>query len=419
MHLRRIFFIFIALVALLASSCGGSSSASSKRTVHVDYNNDDFAGIFIEYFPQSVTVHPGDTIHFTQAWNGEPHSVTMGTLVDRGLGLVTPLLDKFRNDPNPPADAEQQFNDAFKGLPFMTDDDNNVNQAAAQPCYLDRGDLPTDPKTPCPKRQQPEFNGRQSYYSSGFISYAGNNGNTFDVKLAKDIKPGTYGYYCSFHGPEMQGKIVVKPSAAAIPSAAAVTKAAKREADTASAPLRKALRGATTGKFDTVKAAQAAGFPMPPADVLAKVHGAYFAGFGSQEAQAAQTNEFVPRTIRAKVGEKVTWLLIGFHTVSFDVPRYFPILVTEKNGTVRWSKDAADPVGGPGFPLNRPADAPNPYLVDGGTWSGHGFRSSGLTPQSQHNDGEITGFSLTFAKPGTYQYACLIHPKMVGTVVVS
>jgi len=27
-------------------------------------------------------------------------------------------------------------------------------------------------------------------------------------------------------------------------------------------------------------------------------------------------------------------------------------------------------------------------------------------------------FSFTFAKPGTYQYFCYIHPHMVGTIVV-
>jgi hypothetical protein len=46
------------------------------------------------------------------------------------------------------------------------------------------------------------------------------------------------------------------------------------------------------------------------------------------------------------------------------------------------------------------------------------FRSWGPTPNSRNNY-EITGFSLAITKPGTYEYACPIHPKMVATVVVS
>jgi len=27
-------------------------------------------------------------------------------------------------------------------------------------------------------------------------------------------------------------------------------------------------------------------------------------------------------------------------------------------------------------------------------------------------------YSFTFAKPGTYKYACSIHPRMIGTIIV-
>jgi plastocyanin len=389
--------------------------------VLVDYDHDEFAGLFLAYFPNTVTVHPGDTVHFKQAWNGEPHSVTFGTIVDKALGTVQPLLDIFRSNQEPPPDADQQFEDAFKDLPFMTGEDiESVNQAIAQPCYLDTGTPATDPEKPCPKRTQPAFSGKQAYYNSGFIPYAGNNGNTFDVKIADDITPGTYGYYCNFHGPGMQGKVVVKPKGSTIPSQSAVDKEARKEADAAAAPLLKALHGAEKGGFEIVKAAKAAGFPMPPQDVLDKVKGAYFSGFGSEEAQEAQINEFLPRTIHAKVGEKVTWLMISFHTISFDVPRYFPLFVVRKDGTVAFDSRAGKPQGGPGFPEKvDPKTIGNPYIVDGGTWNGKGFRNSGLTPDTgDEGDAQITGFSLTFTTAGKYRYACLIHPRMVGTVVV-
>lgn len=41
-----------------------------------------------------------------------------------------------------------------------------------------------------------------------------------------------------------------------------------------------------------------------------------------------------------------------------------------------------------------------------------GFRSTGLAFNDQDT------FSVRFSRPGTYAYACLIHPKMVGTLVV-
>ena len=51
-------------------------------------------------------------------------------------------------------------------------------------------------------------------------------------------------------------------------------------------------------------------------------------------------------------------------------------------------------------------------MVDVGTWDGKGgFHSSGAL---EHGD----RFSVTFTRPGTYSYACVLHPQMVGTVVV-
>ncbi|MEA2589346.1 MAG: hypothetical protein QOH66_2273, partial [Actinomycetota bacterium] len=37
-----------------------------------------------EYFPNEFQVHPGDTIKFNEVWSGEPHTVSLGSLVDQG-----------------------------------------------------------------------------------------------------------------------------------------------------------------------------------------------------------------------------------------------------------------------------------------------------------------------------------------------
>jgi plastocyanin len=412
-----------AVVALLlfsataAVACGGASGSGggTGRQVLVDYNNPDFANIAIAYFPDTVSVHPGDIVHFKQAWNGEPHSVTMGTLVDTGLNTVNPLLPQLSSGP-PSPEVQAQLDAAFKDLPFMENDKHEIVQAAAQPCYLSTGAPPSDPKKACAKRAQPVFDGTQAYYSSGFIPYAGNNGNTFDVKLSSTMKPGTYHYYCNFHGPDMQGRIIVKPKSAAIPSQGTVDRAALSQAGARTGSVRKALKQIGAAPFDIFKAADIAKFDPPTDEQRVKLKGAYFAGYSTNDSHGVSANEFLPRTIHATVGEKVTWAFLGLHTVSFDVPRYFPVFKIEKDGTVAQDPKAQSG-GGPHFPPFAPKDAGDTYILDGGTWNGSGFRSSGLSSDTGDGNG-IVGYSLTFTKPGTYPYACLIHPKMVGTVVV-
>jgi len=418
MKRRLVLLCAVLLTGAITFACS-SGSSSNTRQVLVDYNNPDFANLVLAYFPDTVNVHPGDTVHFKQAWNGEPHSVTMGTLVEEGLKVVNPLLQKYPGGEGAPPEAEEQFNKAFEHLPFMFGDGpDQINQAAAQPCYLDTGDPPTDAAKACARRVQPAFNGKQSYYSSGFIPYTGNNGNSFNVKLSPDIKPGTYHYYCDLHGPEMQGRIIVKPKGAAIPSQSQVDKAALSQAKSHVKPVADALaKVAASGPFDIVKAVDIAKLEPPPDDQLkAAVKGFALAGYGVQAEQSVLANEFLPRTIHAKVGEKVTWAFFGIHTVSFDVPRYFPLLTIEKNGTVKFDPRASNKRG-VGFPDHLPDSPPNPFVADGGSWNGSGFRSSGFPPDT-NGPNQVTAYSLTFTKAGTYQYACLIHPKMVGTVIV-
>ena len=54
-------------------------------------------------------------------------------------------------------------------------------------------------------------------------------------------------------------------------------------------------------------------------------------------------------------------------------------------------------------------EAPPPPL-DAGTWNGTGFLNSGFMDGGD--------FVMAFSKPGTYDYVCLIHPEMQGTVTV-
>jgi plastocyanin len=395
--------------------------------VLVDYNDVRFAAVLPAYFPSAVKVHPGDTVHFRQAWNGEPHSVTMGALVDAALNQFDAVLPKLAGPSANDPDVTEHFQHDFANVPFMLSfpSQDQVVQAGAQPCFLDRGVPPSDDNTPCPHRTQPAFNGRQPIYSSGFIPYAGNFGNTYTVKLANDIRPGRYRYFCTFHGPSMQGEIDVVARGTPTPSQSAVDREAVREENQRSAAAAAALRGATAGPWNILRAARLAHFDgPPPAAIASGVLHDYFAGYGLAGPTAGPAgfldiNEFLPRVVTARVGQPVTWLYVGTHTVSVRVPRYFPQLTIGPGGRVVFDHRAESPTGGPGFPTEAPSPLPNPWIVDGGTWSGSGFRSSGLPPSNVEQNGQLIGFKLTFSRPGTYALACLIHPRMVGTVVVT
>src|SRR5581483_9813463 len=211
--MRRAGLALVA-IALIAAGCT-KSAAPETKTVLVDNKASGFVGSFLAYYPSALKVHAGDTIDFKEMWSGEPHTVSMVTLVEAGLKA----MDGAPQNAAPPA--------AFAKLPSMfPDGQGDLNQNAAQPCYLASGD-PSKYKgaTPCPKVTQPEFDGKQAYYSSGFLK----EGTTFSMKLAKDITPGTYHYYCNVHGPMMSGSFTVVGKDAKAPTADEVTAAGASE----------------------------------------------------------------------------------------------------------------------------------------------------------------------------------------------
>ena len=250
---------------------------------------------------------------------------------------------------------------------------------------------------PRPLRKQPEFTGKDAYYSSGFIPFEGERGNTYEMKIADNAADGTYFYYCNVHSILMSGEITVKHGAK-VESQAALNRRGKAEAATVAKPLLAEYKKELAGK------GQFKG---------------NLAGSGSDATEniEAGVNEFTPRTIDAKVGEKVTWTFIGNHTISFNVPPYTPLFTFDKKGELTANAGLDKAKGGwPGPPPGHDSgDGPPPPNVhlDAGTFDGSGgLRSSGT--------GWTTGdtYAVTFTKAGTYPYACLIHPGMIGKVVV-
>ncbi len=416
--------VVVVAALVLVAGCGsgaGNTAGAQTRTVQVDYNHDEFATSMLENYPRRVQVRPGDTVEFRQTWTGEPHSVTMGTLVDEKIGPLIDLFNEVESTGEFPEGEPEEFEAFDAALPYALGDDGMV-QNAAQPCYVDQeeftGTYPGDETTPCPEVEQPVFDGRQAIYNSGVIPYEGVDGNTFRVTLANDIPTGTYTYYCNVHGPLQYGQIEVVAGGSEIPSQAEVARQALEEQRAVIAPMARNFDAATDGEaveggdpesLFTIEAggANLVGVPTPFFEGNRFIHGI--------------VNEFVPRSVEAKVGEKVTWTFTGGHTLSFNVPEYFPIFTVADDGTTTFNPQAEDPVGWPGPPPSGPppqaedgggGGPPPPVNIDAGTWDGTGFRSTGLALSDQDT------FSVTFTRPGTYAYACLIHPKMVGTLVV-
>ena len=436
--MRRVGLALAGIFVMLTAGCGngggsgdtgaptaGSSADGEVRTVLLDYHHDEFASAFLAYYPRDVKVHPGDTVHFKQAWSGEPHSVTMGKIVD-DVFEVAPLVEKYDSPDEARAaglseDIIDRAVNAFEKVPGMTGDGFTIFQPGAQPCFVtDMDDVPVfsdiesgepneDAKCPTAGEKQPAFHGNEALYNSGFIAPTGESANRFDIPVAADAKPGTYRYFCNYHWVGMSGTVEVVAPGTKIPSQAAVNTEARKEITEASKAALTRVRAARKGDFGKLH---------PP-----------LAGRSSTDEQQSENedipddpqafvvvNEFLPKTVKAKVGKPITWTVDGFaHTVSFNVPKYFPVFTAEKNGDVEWNPKSWKPVAWdvPEAEETGPDSESGPRKIDVGKWDGKGgFHSSGVI-------GEGETFTVTFTKAGTYPYACVLHPQMVGTVEVS
>ena len=463
-----------AITVLMGGACGGGEDVATRRVL-VDFSSDEFASFALFNYPAKVQVRQGDVLEFKQNWTGEPHTVTGGTTVDKTLrdgtawtdffGGFESLLGSGADLPNPddPGDATvgefaravAQAADAkardefvrgyegliamgvglppldesstqpfaelveivdvasekfFAGLPSAFDDEDQLAQNVGQPCYLDEGTPPEDPAKPCADddQRQPAFDGRQSYYNSGVIRYEGERSNTFRVPIADDAELGSFLFYCAIHGLGQRSEVEIVAADADIPDQSEVNREIRSETEEVTTSLGKIFRDAQDDLT-----AELPGFDEP-------VKGP-FAGLPGVEHTAI--NEFVPRSMTVKAGEPITWKMMGSdHTISFDVPKYFPIVEFLEDGTVRINPKMV-PAAGDAVPFEPPdedgegggpPEGDGAVRHDGGTFDGEGFWSSGLIGADPYLE-----YTMRISKPGTYAYACLLHPPMVGQIKVT
>jgi len=115
-------------------------------------------------------------------------------------------------------------------------------------------------------------------------------------------------------------------------------------------------------------------------------------------ASQADVLEFLPKTVRIPAGGAIHWIIKGFHNVAFASGEPYPPLLIPLAGEQSVQIN----------PLVAYPTQPQP------TYDGTGYFNSGLPPEP----GAPFDWTLTFTKPGTYEYACLVHPNMKATVVV-
>lgn len=165
-------------------------------------------------------------------------------------------------------------------------------------------------------------------------------------------------------------------------------------------------------------------------------------------------DKFTPQSVTINAGESVTWTnpmqVAEPHTVSFiKYDEMFPPLVapfsipnsTELTPAMPDSNVEPTMIPDNSNPSNKLVMVDNlrasaPVAVDATltnvthlqlnsnyTFSGdESYVNSGwMWPMGQVPPGAppITSFTVTFEKPGTYQYICIIHPWMSGTVIVN
>lgn len=403
---------WVKIVALLAVTATvlvlvTSGTAASRKavgsqtfTVNVDQKPAKANESFLAFFPRAVTVHPGDSVKFHWAGNGEPHTVTLGTLADNAVKTFNRLTPAQKHSNGPPPPAMVAADAAVPSL--FPQGPGDATQSVANPCYQQSGSVGT---AICPNSQheQPDFNGSQVYYNSGWLD----SGQSWTMRVSSSTAPGIYRFMCALHREDMQGKITVASASKTIMSPAEQYTLGQKQFAAAVKPLDPALTALRLGKPPVP------GVTLPGANPV-------LAGSGAPNSSGG-IDEFGLRRVKIPVGGSVTWWLLGDHSITFNSDKTNDDVRAEApDGTVHANPAALGPSGGPGEPPpsnGGPSKGIHFKVVASQRWNGQGFHNSGVFISS-FGPPVIEGYKLTFTRAGTYHYICTVHDHMKGTVVV-
>jgi plastocyanin len=306
------------------------------------------------FFPSGITIHKGDSVRF------EPGGFHNVDLPKRGGGttaLISPTGTTVTGS----------------------------NDEAGQPFWFNG---------------QPDLSFTPSLFTGGYgkkLTYNGRKSLNSGLPLAAKVKPmtvkftktGKYTYYCDVHI-GMKGTVTVKAAKRSIPSA-------KQDAATTKAELKRDLKIA--------KALPRTKTPSSTVDVgAAGPHGVEYYGM-------------VPGTITVNPGDSVNFRMskgsFEDHTATFgpgnpetEPKSYLGTLAAGINPPKFDPRSvySSDPPGASSAVLTA-------------LTHGNGFWNSGIMDTSSKSP-LASSNSVTFGQSGTYNYYCLIHPFMHGTVVV-
>jgi plastocyanin len=252
-----------------------------------------------------------------------------------------------------------------------------VNDAAGNPFWFD-GKVPNVGLNAAlfapPKATT--FNGSQRWDSG----LAAGNGPPKPFKLTF-TKPGTYTYFCDVH-PGMIGTVVVKPAGKPIPSAKqdAAAQVAQATAD--------------------IKAAKKVAATKPPADTVS---------LGESTPGGVELYAMFPTSLTVNAGTVVTFQM-SKHTFETHTATF---------GTTATLKTLAKGFEGANFPAQGvyPSDPTQP-VTESPTNHGDGFANVGALDNDPATKTIPSSGKIDFTTAGTYQFVCLIHPFMHGTIIV-
>jgi plastocyanin len=201
----------------------------------------------------------------------------------------------------------------------------------------------------------------------------------------KFTKAGTFKVYCDLH-PGMAATVTVAKKGAKIPTAKQDAAAIKKQADAAvkaAKDLDKTNPGANTVDLGVSAKGGVEYFGMAPSTLTVPA-GTVVKFQMTKKSYDAHTATFGPGNIEDPAS------YLGGIAASFESP-------------------AIDPKGT--YPSDVTPVAISPTLHGNGFWNSGVLDAASASPLPESS-------SVTFSTPGSYKFYCLIHPFMVGTVVV-